>query len=242
MSPPLERVGGRGPSERTLLRVVVVVLAAALLAVVKPWGGGSDTGAGATPRSALVASPAISGSAIPTPIPTPVDPASAFCLLPSDWRPHVTRDLRRPDHPRLADDRPGPGIRSERPVPARRPRGLDVGPRRRLVRPDGPGHAARRTGHGPDLARPGERGAGRARPPAAPRAERPRRGLSRAGRRRGHGRLDARPLCLRDRRAPAGPLVVVRGHGQALRAGRRPRRTRERLRLAGTMSRVWTLA
>jgi hypothetical protein len=88
MSPPLERVGGRGPSERTLLRVVVVVLAAALLAVVKPWGGGSDTGAGAAPRSALVASPAISGSAtpIPTPIPTPVDPASAFCLLPSDWR------------------------------------------------------------------------------------------------------------------------------------------------------------
>ena len=44
MSPPLERVGGRGPSERTLLRVVVVVLAAALLAVVKPWGDGTGTG------------------------------------------------------------------------------------------------------------------------------------------------------------------------------------------------------
>ncbi len=46
MSPPLERVGGRGPSERTLLRVVVVVLAAALLAVVKPWGDGTGDGAG----------------------------------------------------------------------------------------------------------------------------------------------------------------------------------------------------
>src|SRR6185436_10032611 len=86
MSPPLERVGGRGPSERTLLRFVVVVLAAALLAVVKPWGDGAGGAAGTATRSVLVASPTVAGSAIPTPIPTPVDPASAFCLLPSDWR------------------------------------------------------------------------------------------------------------------------------------------------------------
>ena len=44
MSPPLERVGGRGPSERPLLRLVVLVLVAALLAVVKPWGGGAPAG------------------------------------------------------------------------------------------------------------------------------------------------------------------------------------------------------
>jgi hypothetical protein len=87
MSPPLERVGGRGPSERTLLRIVVVVLAAALLAVVKPWGDGPGDGAGTAPRSVQgAAAPTLSGSAGPTPIPTPVDPASAFCLLPSDWR------------------------------------------------------------------------------------------------------------------------------------------------------------
>jgi hypothetical protein len=86
MSPPLERVRGRGPSERTLLRVVIVVLAAALFAVVKPWGDAGGGDAGTTPRSALIASPAILGSAIPTPTATPVDPASIFCLVPSDWR------------------------------------------------------------------------------------------------------------------------------------------------------------
>ncbi len=87
MSPPLERVGGRGPSERTLLRVVVVILAATLLAVVKPWGGGPGGEAGTAPRSALqAATSTIPGSTGPTPSPTPVDPASSFCLTPSDWR------------------------------------------------------------------------------------------------------------------------------------------------------------
>ena len=87
MSPPLERVGGRGPSERTLLRVVVVVLAITLLAVVKPWGDGTGPGAGSAPRTALgAASPTIAASAGPTPLPTPVDPASTFCLTPSGWR------------------------------------------------------------------------------------------------------------------------------------------------------------
>ena len=86
MSPPLERVGGRGSSERTILRVVVVVLAAALLAVIKPWGDGTG-GSATAPRSTRdAAAPTVPGSTGPTPIPTPVDPASAFCLLPSDWR------------------------------------------------------------------------------------------------------------------------------------------------------------
>jgi hypothetical protein len=87
MSPPLERVGGRGQSERTLLRIVVVVLAAALLAVVKPWGDGAGGAGGIAPRSAGDAAlPTIPGSTGPSPIPTPVDPGAAFCLLPSDWR------------------------------------------------------------------------------------------------------------------------------------------------------------
>ena len=87
MSPPLERVGGRGPSERTLLRVVVVVLAAGLLAVVKPWGDGGGTGGGIAPRSAQeAAAPTLAASVGPTPLPTPVDPASTFCLAPSGWR------------------------------------------------------------------------------------------------------------------------------------------------------------
>ncbi len=85
MSPPLERVGGRGPSERTLLRVVVLVLFAALLAVVKPWSGG-ETGGVAPGPSRGTAAAASATPAGPTPSPTPVDPASAFCITPSDWR------------------------------------------------------------------------------------------------------------------------------------------------------------
>ena len=227
MSPPLERVGGRGPSERTLLRVVVVVLAAALLAVVKPWGDGAGGDGGTAhkvgPGRGRAAVP---GSAGPTPIPTPVDPGVGLLPRPERLAPDVARGLRPPDDPRLADDQPGPGHRSDRPGPAGRARGLDIGPRGRLVRPDGPGHAARRTGHDPDLARPGERSAGRAGPPAAPRAERPRRGLRRAGRRARARRLDAGALRLRDLRAGAGPVLVVRGDGQALRAGRRSGRHR----------------
>ena len=84
MSPPLEKVGGRGPSEKALLRIVVLVLAAALVAVVKPWGGETGQAVPAASQAAVVpASPTPVG---PTPSPTPVDPASAFCLTPSDWR------------------------------------------------------------------------------------------------------------------------------------------------------------
>jgi hypothetical protein len=85
MSPPLERVGGRGPSERTLLRLVVLALSLALLAIVKPWGGGIGGAAPAPSSVAAVAHPSPTPAG-PTPSPTPVDPASSFCLTPSDWR------------------------------------------------------------------------------------------------------------------------------------------------------------
>jgi hypothetical protein len=87
MSPPLERVGGRGPSERTLLRLVVVVLGGALLAVVKPWAAGTGgIGGTAPPSTREAAAPSVPASTGPTPSPTPVDPASTFCLTPSGGR------------------------------------------------------------------------------------------------------------------------------------------------------------
>ena len=66
----------------------MVVLAAALLAVVKPWGdGGWHRRPGSRPgRRREAAAPTIAASVGPTPLPTPVDPASTFCLTPSGWR------------------------------------------------------------------------------------------------------------------------------------------------------------
>ena len=242
MSPPLERVGGRGPSERTLLRVVVVVLAAGLLAVVKPWGDGGGTGGGIAPRSAQeAAAPTLAASVGPTPLPTPVDPASTFCLAPSGWR---LTSLEVFDRQTIRVWQTIDPVEASGPTDPALPVGLVVStsvlavgwcaPTAPDVRPTAPGHD-------PDLARPADRGAGRAGPPAASRPERPRGGLSGAGRRGGHRRLDAGTVRLRGLGGGAGPVVVVRRDGQAIRPGC----TGDpdgRAGLAGTMSRVWTSA
>ena len=150
------------PSERTLLRVVVVVLAITLLAVVKPWGDGTGPGAGSAPRSAQgAASPTIAASAGPTPLPTPVDPASTFCLTPSGWRLTSLEVFDGQTIRVWQTIDPVQATGPTDPAAAGGAGGLDLGPRGRLVRPDRPGRATRATGHDPDLVRPAERDARR---------------------------------------------------------------------------------
>ena len=174
MSPPLERVGGRGPSERALLRVVVVVLAAALLAVVKPWGDGTGVGGGTARGSAQAASCPRSRRPSGRPrCPTPVDPASTFCLAPSGWR---LTSLEVFDRQTIRVWQTIDPVQASGPTDPALPEGLVVStsvlavgwcaPTAPDVRPD-------RSGHDPDLARPVERGAGGAGPPATPRPELP---------------------------------------------------------------------
>ena len=120
MSPPLERVGGRGPSERTLLRVVVVVLAAALLAVVKPWGDGAGGGGGTAPRSALERPRPRSRRPRARPRSrrrsTRRRPSASS---PSDWRLTSLEVFDRQTIRVWQTIEPGPGHRSDGPGPAR---------------------------------------------------------------------------------------------------------------------------
>ena len=242
MSPPLERVGGRGPSERTLLRVVVVVLAAGLLAVVKPWGDGGGTGGGIAPRSAQeAAAPTLAASVGPTPLPTPVDPASTFCLAPSGWR---LTSLEVFDRQTIRVWQTIDPVEASGPTDPALPVGLVVStsvlavgwcaPTAPDVRPTAP--VTTRIWHVPPTGAPVELDL------------RPRLGPSGLGEDYpapdvggGHRRLDAGTVRLRGLGGGAGPVVVVRRDGQAIRPGC----TGDpdgRAGLAGTMSRVWTSA